>query len=141
MGRFFAAGVGSVAAVSMYSAALDTSLYGVPWTGTVSGGQGIISNQRGVPYRKEIKAFLDGQIKKSLLFSAVAGFLVLASIALVWAGMGEAGGKWTAPGLIVTLISVAIMVKYAMNCFPPPRNPYGPEEYTGNEKSRRYSCG
>lgn len=70
--------------------------------------------------RKEIKAFLDGQIKKSLLFSAVAGFLVLvlASIALVWAGMGEAGGKWTAPGLIVTLISVAIMVKYAMNCFP-----------------------
>lgn len=70
--------------------------------------------------RKEIKAFLDGQIKKSLLFSAVAGFLVLvlASIALVWAGMGEAGGRWTAPGLIVTLISVAIMVKYAMNCFP-----------------------
>ena len=66
--------------------------------------------------RKEIKAFLDGQIKKSLLFSAVAGFLVLvqASIALVWAGMGEAGGRWTAPGLIVTLISVAIMVKYAM---------------------------
>lgn len=69
---------------------------------------------------KEIKSYLDGQIKKSLLFSAVAGFLVLvlAGVALVWVDRDAASNGWTAKSLIVTLISVAIMIKYAMNCFP-----------------------
>lgn len=69
---------------------------------------------------KEIKSYLDGQIKKSLLFSAVAGFLVLvlAGVALVWVDRDAASNGWTAQSLIVTLISVAIMIKYAMNCFP-----------------------
>lgn len=50
--RLFAVGIGIVSAFSVHSADLDITLYGVPWTGTVSGGQGIISHQRGVPYRK-----------------------------------------------------------------------------------------
>ncbi len=69
---------------------------------------------------KEIRAYLDGQIPKSLLFSAVSGFLVLvlAGAALVWVGMDAAGSGWTVKSLVVTLISVGIMGKYAMNCFP-----------------------
>ena len=69
---------------------------------------------------KEIRAYLDGQIPKSLLFSAVSGFLVLvlAGAALVWVGMDEAGSGWTTQSLLVILISAGIMGKYAMNCFP-----------------------
>lgn len=69
---------------------------------------------------KEIRAYLDGQIPKSLLFSAVSGFLVLvlAGAALVWGGMDEAGSGWTTQSLLVILISAGIMGKYAMNCFP-----------------------
>lgn len=45
---------------------------------------------------KEIRAYLDGQIPKSLLFSAVSGFLVLvlAGAAQVWVGMDATGSGW-----------------------------------------------
>lgn len=45
---------------------------------------------------KEIRAYLDGQIPKSLLFSAVSGFLVLvlAGAAPVWVGMDATGSGW-----------------------------------------------
>lgn len=68
---------------------------------------------------QEVRAYMEGQIKRSLLLGGILGFLVLvlAGLAMIWAGMGETG-IWTKGSAVVALISTIVMIKCALDCFP-----------------------
>ena len=69
---------------------------------------------------QEIRAYMEGQIKRSLLLGGILGFsgLVLLGLILVQVSMRETAVGWSVWSAGVAIISTAVMVKSALNGFP-----------------------